>query len=108
MGDSWRGLCHNNDRCKLWKGNTFLCGIEKLKEKKLATSQDYKENRITRDDFIAKKQELDDKIVHLEESLQTSKAADKLSGQTLSREVIETHVERVIVDCLGFFEVIYK
>ena len=82
--------------------------IEKLKEKKLATFQDYKENRITRDDFIAKKQELDDKIVHLEESLQTSKAADKLSGQTLSREVVETHVVRVIVDCLGFFEVIYK
>ncbi|HEL2254366.1 recombinase family protein [Streptococcus parasanguinis] len=86
----------------------LLHDIEKLKEKKLAAFQDYKENRITRDVYIAKKQELDDKIVHLEENLQTTKAADKLSGQTLSREVIETHVEKVIVDCLGFFEVIYK
>ena len=86
----------------------LLHDIEKLKEKKLAAFQDYKENCITRDDYIAKKQELNDKIVHLEENLQTTKVADKLSSQTLSREVIETHVEKVIVDCLGFFEVIYK
>lgn len=82
--------------------------IEKLKKKKLATLQDYKENRISRDDYIAKKQELDNKILHLEESLQTTKSADKLSGQTFSREVFETHVEKVIVDFLGFFEVIFK
>ncbi|WP_237393153.1 recombinase family protein [Streptococcus equinus] len=54
--------------------------IEKLKAKKLAAFQDYKENRITRDNYIAKKQELDDKILHLEESLQTTKASDKFSG----------------------------
>lgn len=82
--------------------------IEKLKKKKLATLQDYKENRISRDDYIAKKQELDNKILHLEESLQTTKSADKLSGQTFSREVFETHVEKVIVDFLGFFEAIFK
>ena len=69
--------------------------------------QDYKENGMSREDYIAKKKRLDKMIVDLEAQLQRS-SHQIFTDQELTRDMVETYVQKVIVDCLGFFKVIYK
>lgn len=81
--------------------------IKKIKAQKVACFQDYKENGMSREDYIDKKQKLDKMIVDLEGQLQLS-SKQVFADQKLTRDMIETYVQKVIVDCLGFFKVVYK
>lgn len=81
--------------------------IKKIKAQKVACFQDYKENGMSREDYIDKKQKLDKMIVDLERQLQLS-SNQVFADQKLTRDMVETYVQKVIVDCLGFFKVVYK
>lgn len=81
--------------------------IKKIKAQKITCFQDYKENGMSREDYIAKKKRLDKMIVDLEAQLQRS-SHQIFTDQELTRDMVETYVQKVIVDCLGFFKVIYK
>lgn len=82
--------------------------IECLKAQKLSCFQDYKENNLSRDAYISKKQVIDKEIVELEESLQAGESLQLPIDNSLTQELIERYVEKIVVDCLGFFKVIYK
>ena len=69
--------------------------------------QEYKEGLMTRETYMTKRQSLDDKIINLDEQLREY-SKNTAIGMKLSKSIIENHVEKVIVDCLGFFKVIYK
>lgn len=94
-------------RPKQSKANV-LREIECLKAQKLSYFQDYKENSLSRDAYISKKQVIDKEIVELEESLQAGESLELATDKSLTKELLEAHVEKVIVDCLGFFKVVYK
>ncbi|MEW4353554.1 recombinase family protein [Streptococcus pneumoniae] len=94
-------------RPKQSKANV-LREIECLKAQKLSCFQDYKENNLSRDAYISKKQLIDKEIVDLEENLQARDELQLPRNNSLTKELLETYVEKVIVDCLGFFKVVYK
>lgn len=81
--------------------------MERLKVQKMSYFQEYKEGLMTRETYMTKRQSLDDKIINLDEQL-LEYSKNTAIGMKLSKSIIENHVEKVIVDCLGFFKVIYK
>lgn len=81
--------------------------MERLKVQKMSYFQEYKEGLMTRETYMTKRQSLDDKIINLDEQLREY-SKNTAIGMKLSKSIIENHVEKVIVDCLGFFKVIYK
>ncbi|CYU34390.1 site-specific recombinase [Streptococcus suis] len=82
--------------------------IERLKTEKLACFQDYKDSLLTREDYIAKKKEVDKSVQALEEQLKEASYVQLPTDKRLSKEIVVAHVDKVVVDCLGFFTVIYK
>jgi site-specific recombinase len=82
--------------------------IERLKSQKLSYFQDYKEKNLSRDAYISKKQVIDKEIIDLEENLQVRDELQLPTDKSLTKELLETYVEKVIVDCLGFFKVVYR
>ncbi|MCH1619025.1 MAG: hypothetical protein MSE70_05405 [Streptococcus sp.] len=82
--------------------------IERLKTEKLACFQDYKDNLLTREDYIVKKKEMDKFVQDLEEQLKEANFVQLPTDKKLSKEIVVAHVDKVVVDCLGFFTVIYK
>ncbi|HEL2150999.1 TPA: recombinase family protein [Streptococcus suis] len=86
----------------------FLREIEGLKKQKLYFFQDYKDNLMTREDYITKKMEIDESVKNLEEQLNEANKVQILTNDKLTKEIVNTHIEKVVVDCLGFFTIIYK
>ena len=86
----------------------LLREIEQLKKQKLSCYQDYKDNLVTRKDYMAKKMVIDDTVKNLEEQLNEANKVQLLTKDKLTKEIISTHIEKVVVDCLGFFTVIYR
>ncbi|MFZ7176583.1 recombinase family protein [Streptococcus hyovaginalis] len=86
----------------------LLREIEQLKKQKLSCYQDYKDNLATRKDYMAKKMVIDDTVKNLEEQLNEANKVQLLTKDRLTKEIISTHIEKVVVDCLGFFTVIYR
>ncbi|HFI0668691.1 TPA: recombinase family protein [Streptococcus suis] len=82
--------------------------IERLKTEKLACFQDYKDSLLTREDYIAKKKEVDKSVQALEEHMKEANCVQLPADKKLSKEIVVAHVDKVVVDCLGFFTVIYK
>ncbi|HEM6290217.1 TPA: recombinase family protein [Streptococcus suis] len=82
--------------------------IERLKRQKLSFFQDYKDSLMTREDYITKKMVIDKTVRNLEEQLKEVNTFQLLSNDRLTKEIVSTHIEKVVVDCLGFFTVIYK
>ncbi|WP_231196432.1 hypothetical protein [Streptococcus equi] len=79
-----------------------------MKTEKLTCFQDYKDNLLTREDYIAKKKEMDKSVQALEEQLKEASYVQLPTDKRLSKEIVVAHVDKVVVDCLGFFTVIYK
>ena len=79
-----------------------------MKSQKLSYFQDYKEKNLSRDAYISKKQVIDKEIIDLEENLQVRDELQLPTDKSLTKELLETYVEKVIVDCLGFFKVVYR
>ena len=92
---------------KLSKVN-LMREIERLKAQKLSYFQDYKEKNLSREGYIDRKQTIDKGIVGLEESLRAKDRLPLTTDKSLIKELIETYVEKVTVDCLGFFKVFYR
>lgn len=95
--------------------STFICSKatsnwdkERLKKEKLTYFQAYKENEISREDYITKKEEIEARLIELDINLQTMDKPHVALSQGLTRAVVESRVEKVIVDCLGFYKMIYK
>lgn len=86
----------------------LLRDIERLKKQKLSYFQEYKDNLITRETFVVKKEEVDRAVKTLEESLKETDFVRLPTNEKLTKEAVENHIEKVVVDCLGFFRVIYK
>lgn len=86
----------------------LLREIERLKEQKLSCYQDYKDNLVTRKEYITKKMGIDESVNNLEEQLNEANKVQLLTKDKLTKEIVCTHIEKVVVDCLGFFTVIYK
>ncbi|HEM3502792.1 TPA: recombinase family protein [Streptococcus suis] len=86
----------------------FIREIEGLKKQKLSFFQDYKDNLMTREDYITKKMEIDESVKNLEEQLNEANKVQILTNDKLTKEIVNTHIEKVVVDCLGFFTIIYK
>ncbi|HEM5171939.1 TPA: recombinase, partial [Streptococcus suis] len=80
----------------------------RLKRQKLSFFQDYKDSLMTREDYITKKMLIDETVRNLEEQLKEVNTFQLLSNDRLTKEIVSTHIEKVVVDCLGFFTVIYK
>lgn len=86
----------------------LLREIERLKKQKLSCYQDYKDNLVTRKEYITKKMGIDESVNNLEEQLNEANKVQLLTKDKLTKEIVCTHIEKVVVDCLGFFTVIYK
>lgn len=86
----------------------FLKEIERLKKQKLSFFQGYKDNLMTREDYITKKMEIDESVKNLEGQLNEANKVQLLTKDKLTKEIVCTHIEKVVVDCLGYFTVIYK
>ena len=86
----------------------FLREMELLKKQKLSFFQDYKDKFMTREDYIVKKEEIDKTVKDLEERLNEVDSVQLLTNNKLTKQIVSTHIEKVVVDCLGFFTVIYK
>lgn len=86
----------------------LLREIERLKKQKLSFFQDYKDNLMTREDYIAKKMLIDETVKNIEEQLNEANKVQLLTKDKLTKEIICTHIEKVVVDCFGFFTVIYR
>lgn len=82
--------------------------IERLKVQKISYFQEYKEDLMTRETYLSKRRTLDDKIMNLDEQLRAYDSKNTTISQKLSKSIIETYIEKILVDCLGFFKVIYK
>lgn len=82
--------------------------IEGLKREKISYFQDYKDELISREDYLIKREKLDKEIAELEEGLHDCDDLPLPISRKLSREMVEKYIEKVVVDCLGFFQVIYK
>ena len=82
--------------------------MELLKKQKLSFFQDYKDKFMTREDYIVKKEEIDKTVKDLEERLNEVDSVQLLTNNKLTKQIVSTHIEKVVVDCLGFFTVIYK
>lgn len=61
-----------------------------------------------REDYIAKKMLIDETVKNLEEQLNEANKVQLLTIDKLTKEIVCTHIEKVVVDCLGFFTVIYR
>jgi len=79
-----------------------------LKKQKLSFFQGYKDNLMTREDYITKKMEIDESVKNLEGQLNEANKVQLLTKDKLTKEIVCTHIEKVVVDCLGYFTVIYK
>ena len=58
--------------------------------------------------YIVKKEEIDKTVKDLEERLNEVDSVQLLTNNKLTKQIVSTHIEKVVVDCLGFFTVIYK
>ena len=81
--------------------------IERLKARKLELFQEYKDCQISRDVYLDKKVAIDEQVKSLEKELLVEQKP-QLSTKGLTKEIVEAHVEKIVIDCLGFFKVIYK
>ncbi|WP_373660231.1 hypothetical protein [Streptococcus sp. E24BD] len=63
---------------------------------------------MTREDYMAKKKEVDKSVQALEEQMKEANCVQLPTDKRLSKEIVVAHVDKVVVDCLGFFTVIYK
>ncbi|BCP61939.1 hypothetical protein SUT328_11360 [Streptococcus parasuis] len=86
----------------------LLREIERLKKQKLSCYQDCKDNLVTRKEYITKKMDIDESVNNLEQQLNEANKVQLLTKDQLTKEIISTHIEKVVVDCLGFFTVIYR
>lgn len=86
----------------------LLREIERLKKQKLSCYQDYKDNLVTRKGYITQKMDIDETVKNLEEQLNEANKVQLLTKDKLTKEIVNNHIEKVVVDCLGFFTVIYK
>ncbi len=82
-----------------------------LKEKDLAFDQ-YKKGRLSREDFLAEKQRIDEAIKKLSKD---SKADDKMNSnqtpqsfQELTKEMVERYVDRITADAKGTIQITFK
>ncbi|WP_367007367.1 recombinase family protein [Streptococcus sp. ZY19097] len=90
------------------KANTEISrDIERLKTRKLELFQEYKDCYISSDVYLDKKVAIDEQVTNLEKSFLVDQKPQS-STKGLTKEIVEAHVEKIVVDCLGFFEVIYK
>ena len=90
------------------KANTeILREIERLKAQKLELFQEYKDCQISRDVYLDKKVAIDEQVKSLGKELLVEQKP-QLSTKGLTKEIVEAHVEKIVIDCLGFFKVIYK
>ncbi|MCQ8267655.1 recombinase family protein [Streptococcus suis] len=86
----------------------LLREIEQLKKQKLSYFQDYKDNLITKEVYISNKQKVDGSVKKLEERLNEANKLQSLTNDKLSKDTVDAHIDKVQVDYLGFFTVIYK
>lgn len=82
--------------------------INQLKSRKLDYYQRYKENKVNREEYVMVKSEIDEKILRIELELQKSDSPEFSVMKGLTKEVIEKHVDKILVDRLGDFQVLYK
>ena len=87
---------------------SLLREIDRLKRQKLSYFQDYKDNLITREVYISNKEKVDGSVKKLEERLNEANKVQLLTNDRLSKDIVDAHIDKVLVDCLGFFTVIYK
>lgn len=90
------------------KANTDIArDNNRLKTRKLELFQEYKDCRISRGVYLDKKMAVDEQVEILEKEL-IAEQKPQLSTNGLTKEIVEAHVGKIVVDCLGFFEVIYQ
>ena len=92
---------------KLPKRN-LIREVERLKTQKVSHFQDYKEGLMTREAFMKKRQILDNSIMELEEQLKVVDGENIAFDKKLTREVVDIHIDRIVVNGQGSFTVVYK
>ncbi|MDW8743657.1 hypothetical protein Q7W37_11650 [Streptococcus suis] len=79
-----------------------------LKTQKVSHFQDYKEGLMTRETYMEKRQNLDNSIMEIEEQLKVVGRENIAFDKKITREVIDTHIERIVVNGQGSFTVVYR
>ena len=84
--------------------------IEKLEKKKLKSFEEYKENKISREDFIQAKNKINDKILRLNQYIHDTglENVDNEDISILTKELVEKYISKILVHHNGGFEVQYK
>ena len=92
---------------KLSKTN-LIREAERLKTQKVSHFQDYKEGLMTRETYMEKRQNLDNSIMEIEEQLKVVGRENIAFDKKMTREVVDTHIERIVVNGQGSFTVVYR
>lgn len=84
--------------------------IEKLEKKKIKSFEEYKADKISREDFIKIKNEINDKILRLNQYIHDAKSENVETEDTsiLTKELVEKYISKILVWHNGGFEVEYK
>ena len=84
--------------------------IEKLEKKKLKSFEEYKANKISREDFIKIKNEINDKILRLNQYIHDAEPENVETEDTsiLTKELVGKYISKILVWHNGGFEVEYK
>lgn len=84
--------------------------IEKLEKKKLKSFEEYKANKISREDFIKIKNKINDKILKLNQYIHDTESenVDNEDISILTKELVEKYISKILVHHNGGFEVQYK
>lgn len=84
--------------------------IEKLEKKKLKSFEEYKANKISREDFIKIKDEINDKMLRLNQYIHDTEPENVETEDTsvLTKELVGKYISKILVWHNGGFEVEYK
>lgn len=88
--------------------HSLIFEVEKLEKKKLRIFEEYKAEKISKEDFIKRKKELSDTIQKLNERLNERKFVEEEEVSGLTKEVVEKYILKIIIHQNGGFEVQYK
>lgn len=88
--------------------NDLLRELEQLKRDKVAYFHSYKEGHMSREDYLLKKETLDQKKMDLEAQLSAEVTTHSLANHGLTKEVVVTHIEKILINRFGNINVLYK
>ena len=88
--------------------HSLIFEVEKLEKKKLRIFEEYKAEKISKEDFIKRKKELSDTIQKLNERLNERKLLEEEEVSGLTKEVVEKYILKIVIHQNGGFEVQYK